>query len=357
MSFLRVLAIETSCDDTSVAFVRDDGWVDGVVSANQDLAHSPFGGVVPEIASRNHTLTILPLIETLIQKTGIKWADINSIAVTNRPGLMGSLMVGVVTAQTLASAHKLPVIGVNHLEGHLLAPFLKDAEYAPPETFEAPYLALAISGGHTQIYDVAEVGEYFILGKTIDDAAGEAFDKFAKMLGLPFPGGVFVDREAKKGNTKSFEFPRPLTRQAGYGDSLDFSFSGLKTAALRLIEKMSLEERVAAQADLCASYQEAIVDILLSKLDTAYKLYGHKRVVLTGGVSANSRLREKASGWAKKKGIDLIVPPIRYCTDNAAMIGFVGAQKLKAGLVNKNIAPSPSSFADDFKSADNQGGR
>lgn len=349
---LRVLAIETSCDDTSVAFVCENGWVDGVVSANQDLAHSPFGGVVPEIASRNHTLTLLPLIETLLQKTKIKWSDVQGIAVTSRPGLMGSLMVGVVTAKTLAAAHGLPIIGVNHLEGHLLAPFLRDEEYAPPADFQAPYLALAISGGHTQIYDVAEVGFYTVLGKTIDDAAGEAFDKFAKMLGLPFPGGVFVDKLARNGDTKKYKFPRPLSRANGYGDDLDFSFSGLKTSALRMIEKMSPEERKAEEADLCASYQEAIVDTLLSKLETARTLFGHTRVVLTGGVSANSRLRDKAAAWAKKKGVELIVPPIRYCTDNAAMIGYVGATKLKLGQISSpDLAPSAYSLDGDFKEA------
>ncbi len=351
-SGLRVLAIETSCDDTSVAFVCENGWVDGVVSANQDLAHSPFGGVVPEIASRNHTLTLLPLIETLLQKTKIKWSDVQGIAVTSRPGLMGSLMVGVVTAKTLAAAHKLPVIGVNHLEGHLLAPFLRDEEYAPPDGFQAPYLALAISGGHTQIYDVTKVGSYTVLGKTIDDAAGEAFDKFAKMLGLPFPGGIFVDKAARNGDAKKYKFPRPLSRANGYGDDLDFSFSGLKTSALRMIEKMSPEQRAGEQADLCASYQEAIVDTLLSKLETARSLYGHTRVVLTGGVSANSRLRDKASAWAKKKNVDLIVPPIRYCTDNAAMIGYVGAIKLKMGQISSSdLAPSAFSLEGDFKEA------
>lgn len=336
----RVLAIETSCDDTSVAVVRSDGWVESVVSADQDLQHQPFGGVVPEIASRNHTLQVLPSLELALERAGVTFKDIGGIVVTSRPGLIGSLMVGVVTAKTLAAALKLPFLGVNHLEAHLLAPFLKDAEYAPPSDFAPPYLALAISGGHTQIYDVHAFGDYEVLGRTIDDAAGEAFDKFAKMVGLGFPGGAKVDKLAKQGDRKAFSFPRPFLDDA----RLDFSFSGLKTAALRILQKMTPEEIEAHKADLCASYQEAIVDCLVGKLDQALSVHDVTRVVLTGGVSANSRLREATEAWAAKRGLQLVVPPLRYCTDNAAMVGFAGILRLNRGeRSDQSLAPLPQS--------------
>jgi N6-L-threonylcarbamoyladenine synthase len=332
----RVLAIETSCDDTSVAVVRHDGWVESVVSADQDLYHKPFGGVVPEIASRNHTLQLLPTLELALERSGRGWPDIGGIAVTSRPGLIGSLMVGVVTAKTLAAALEKPFIGVNHLEAHLLAPFLKDAESAPPADFAPPYLALAISGGHTQIYSVKAFGEYQVLGRTIDDAAGEAFDKFAKMIGLGFPGGAKVDRLAKQGDPKAYAFPRPFLEDA----RLDFSFSGLKTAGLRVLQKMTPEEIESRKADLCASFQEAIVDCLIGKFDQALKVHKASRVVLTGGVSANSRLREVAETWAARRRVQLVVPPLRYCTDNAAMVGFAGILRLNQGeRSDQSLAP------------------
>lgn len=333
----RVLAIETSCDDTSVAVVRHDGWVESVVSADQDLQHQPFGGVVPEIASRNHTLQLLPAAELALEKANLTFKDIGGIAVTSRPGLIGSLMVGVVTAKTLAAALNLPLIGVNHLEAHLLAPFLRDAQYAPPEGFAPPYLALAISGGHTQIYLVRAFGDYEVLGRTIDDAAGEAFDKFAKMVGLGFPGGAKVDKLAKSGDQKAFPFPRPFLDDA----RLDFSFSGLKTAALRILQKMSPAEIEARKADLCASYQEAIVDCLVGKFDQALSVNDDiTRAVLTGGVSANSRLREATEAWARKRRVQLVVPPLRYCTDNAAMVGYAGILRLNRGeKSDQSLAP------------------
>lgn len=341
----RVLAIETSCDDTSVAVVRHDGWVESVVSADQDLAHRPFGGVVPEIASRNHTLQLLPLVQVALEKAGRAWSEIGGIVVTSRPGLIGSLMVGVVSAKTLALAHKLPLIGVNHLEAHLLAPFVKDKDYAPPADFAPPYLALAISGGHTQLYRVEEFGRYYVLGRTIDDAAGEAFDKFAKMIGLGFPGGVKVDQLAKLGDPAAFAFPRPFLDEA----RLDFSFSGLKTAGLRVLQKMTAEEIEARKPDLCASYQEAIVDCLIGKFDQALQVHPEKRVVLTGGVSANSRLRQAAAEWAAKRGVTLVVPPLRYCTDNAAMVGYAGILRLNRGeQSDQSLAPFAQSHPGDF---------
>lgn len=345
MLFHKVLAIETSCDDTSLAIVRDNGWVDAVVSANQDLQHRDFGGVVPEIASRNHTINLLPLLKVCLEKASVNWDDIDGIAVTSRPGLMGSLIVGLVTAKTLALSQEKPFLGVNHLEAHLLAPFLRDEKYQPPEQFEYPYIALAISGGHTHLYRVEGLGRYVVLGQTMDDAAGEAYDKFAKMMGLGFPGGIKVDHFAKQGDVTAHSFPRPLMNE----DNFNFSFSGLKTAALRKLEKMSDEEKERERENLCASYQEAIVDVLLSRLDKAVDRFQLPRAVLTGGVSANSRLRARGMEWAQKKGVELVVPPIRYCTDNAAMVGYVGIQRLNRGEVSDHrLAPSPRVAPDDF---------
>lgn len=341
----RVLAIETSCDDTSVAVVEKTGWVHSVVSASQDLEHEPYGGIVPEIACRNHSIALIPLIEEALKKANMTWQDIPAIAVTNRPGLVGSLIVGLITAKSLAQARHIPFIGVNHLEGHLLAPFLKDAQYAPPEDFDYPYVGLAISGGHTSLYHIKGLGEYEVLGTTKDDAAGEAFDKFAKMAGLGFPGGVRVDREAQKGNPQAYEFPRSMI----HDDTFDMSFSGLKSSGQRLLEQMGPEEVKKHLPDLCASFQEAIVDVLIAKLEKAAKKFKAKRVILTGGVSANSRLRARAEDWAKRKGFKLVVPPLRYCTDNAAMIGYVGVLRLNRGEISSlDLGPSPQSLPQDF---------
>ncbi|MCB0349591.1 MAG: tRNA (adenosine(37)-N6)-threonylcarbamoyltransferase complex transferase subunit TsaD [Bdellovibrionales bacterium] len=348
MSFEYVLAIETSCDDTSVAIVRQDGYVVECLAANQDLVHQPFGGVVPEIASRNHTLQILPLVEKVLEKSEFTIDKIDGLAVTSRPGLIGSLLVGVVTAKTLALIHDRPLIGVNHLEAHLLAPFLYDDEFSKPQDLKFPYLALAISGGHTQLYLVHDFGQYEVLGRTVDDAAGEAFDKFAKRLGLSFPGGVQVDRLAKDGDKNKYALPRTMVHE----DSYNFSFSGLKSAATRLVDSLSDSERLSERAHLCASFQEAVVESLMYKLNKAAQELSISRVVLTGGVSANSRLREVSEAWAKKNKITLFVPPIRYCTDNAAMVGFAGVQRLiKGESSDQNLSASASSLPSDFKEA------
>lgn len=342
----RVLAIETSCDDTSVAIVDRSGWVHAVVSASQDLEHEIYGGIVPEIAARNHSLALIPLIEEAFKKAQMTWSDVQGIAVTNRPGLVGALIVGLVTAKSLAQAKKLPFFGVNHLEGHLLAPFLKDAQYSPPEDFGYPYVGLAISGGHTSLYQIKGLGEYRVLGATKDDAAGECFDKFAKMAGLGFPGGVRVDQLAKTGNPQAFDFPRSMI----HDDTFDMSFSGLKSSGQRMIEHLGPELVHEQLPDLCASFQEAIVDVLIAKLDRAAKVYRSKRVILTGGVSANSRLRERAEEWAEKKGLTLVIPPIRYCTDNAAMIGYAGVLHMARGEFSPiELGPSPQALITDFK--------
>ncbi len=341
----NVLAIETSCDDTSVAIVKKTGWVQSVVSASQDLEHAPYGGIVPEIASRNHSIALIPLIEEALKNANMSWNEIQGIAVTNRPGLIGALIVGLVTAKTISQIRGIPYLGINHLEGHLLAPFLRDKEYAPPDDFDYPYLGLAISGGHTSLYIIRGLGDYEVIGATKDDAAGEAFDKFAKMVGLGFPGGVRVDHEAKKGSVDFHNFPRSLIN-----DGFDMSFSGLKSSAQRLVEEWGAEKTRAHLPDLCASYQEAIVDVLLSKLDQAAKKFKIKKIILTGGVSANSRLRLRAQEMASKNSYQLVIPPIRYCTDNAAMIGYVGALRMARGEHSDlNLGPSPQALADDFK--------
>lgn len=341
----KVLAIETSCDDTSVAIVGNDGRVFSMVSAAQDLEHAPYGGIVPEIASRNHTRALLPLVEKALEKGSFSWGDIQGIAVTNRPGLVGALIVGLVTAKSLAQSLGIPFIGVNHLEGHLLAPFLKDSEYQSPQEFDYPYVALAISGGHTSLYLIHEFGKYEVLGATKDDAAGEAFDKFAKMLGLGFPGGIQVDQLARNGDVNAYPFPRSMI----HDDTFDMSFSGLKSSAQRLIQKLGQDEVEKNKANLCASFQEAIVDILIAKLGAAAERCHCQRMILTGGVSANSRLRDRANEWALKKNMKLILPPLRYCTDNAAMIGYVGIRYLNKGISSDlSLGPYPQLLPTDF---------
>lgn len=343
--FEKVLAIETSCDDTSVSIVDRSGWVHSLVSATKDLDHEPYGGIVPEIASRNHSIALIPLIEEALKKAHFGWSDIDGIVVTSRPGLVGALIVGVVTAKSLSQAKGITYLGVNHLEGHLLAPFLKDSDYAPPADFDYPYVGLAISGGHTSLYYIEGPGVYKVLGATKDDAAGEAFDKFAKMAGLGFPGGVKIDQISKSGNIAAYDFPRSMLH-----DGFDMSFSGLKASGQRLLEQLGPEEVLKNLPDLCASYQEAIVDVLIAKLERAAKAMKTKRVILTGGVSANSRLRARAQEWAVRKRMTLVVPPLRYCTDNAAMIGYAGILRMNRGeFSDMNLAPLPHLQDGDFQ--------
>ena len=323
--FNYVLGIETSCDDTSCAVVDKDGFVLAMLSANQDSVHKPFGGIVPEIASRNHTVTLLPLVDQVLKKANLTIDDIDGIAATNRPGLLGSLLVGMVTAKTLSLSLNKPWIGVHHIEGHLMAPFLNDETYKAPTDWKFPFLSLVVSGGHTSLFKVLEFGKYELLGATIDDAAGEAFDKFAKMAGLGYPGGVQVDNLAKKGKRDAYAFPRALIKE----DNYQFSFSGLKTSAQRTLNELGEEKAKANIEDLCASYQEAIVDVLFEKTMKAAREHKIKHVTVTGGVSANSRLREKFQSESK---ITTAIPPLRFCTDNAAMIGLTGLKYLNKGL-------------------------
>ncbi len=342
---MRVLAFETSCDDTSVAVVDGTGTVSSLRAAHQDQAHARYGGVVPEIASRNHTQHILQLMDQVIKESGFSLEQIDGIVTTNRPGLMGSLMVGVMTAKTLALALQKPVLGVNHLEGHLLAPFLRDSYYQQIEDFKPQYVALAVSGGHSSIYLIEDFKKYRVLGKTRDDAAGEALDKFAKMAGLGFPGGARVDRAALSGDTTKFVFPRAVLGE----DSLDFSFSGLKSAAQRLISSMAPEELATHLNDLCAGFQEAVVQVLLMKLKLAVEKTAVRKVILTGGVSSNSRLRALVTEWGVKEKILVLIPPLRFCTDNAAMIGLVGAWRMSLGeFSDLSLSPSPEVDPTDF---------
>lgn len=339
----KVLAVETSCDDTSVAVVDLHGYVINQVSANQDLQHAPFGGIVPEIASRNHSIALLPLIDHVLQKSNLTWNDIDGLSVTNRPGLIGSLIVGIMTLKSISQSYGLPLIGVNHLEGHLLAPFLKDDQYQPPADFDYPYIALAVSGGHSSLYWVKSFSEYVVIGTTKDDAAGEAFDKFAKMVGLGYPGGVQVDKMAVKGDVSKYSFPRSLALE----DNLMMSFSGLKSSAQRLLNKMPTEQIESEKPHLCASYQEAIVDVLVTKLLKAAERYKCRKLVITGGVSANSRLRQRIEDLSKS--YQIVVPPVRYCTDNAAMIGYAGILRLNRGQQHGlSLGPSAQLYEDDF---------
>lgn len=340
----KVLSVETSCDDTSVAIVDQSGFVVKQVSAHQDLQHAPFGGIVPEIASRNHSIALLPLIQHCLNEAQLDWSQIDGLTVTNRPGLIGSLIVGIMTLKSVSQSFQIPLIGVNHLEGHLLAPFLKDAEYQPPADFNYPYIALAVSGGHTSLYWVQSFANYTIIGTTKDDAAGEAFDKFAKMAGLGYPGGVKVDQASQLGDRTKYQFPRSLTLE----DNLMMSFSGLKSAAHRLLEKMPASEIEKERSHLCASFQEAIVDVLVSKLVKAAERFNCHKLVITGGVSANSRLRERIQTLAGQ--YQIVIPPIRYCTDNAAMIGYAGILRLNRGeRSGLDLAPSSHINEEDFK--------
>jgi N6-L-threonylcarbamoyladenine synthase len=313
-----ILGVESSCDETAAAVVQDGRLLLSSVIASQVDVHARYGGVVPEIASRHHIEAIAPVILQALDDAGLSLAEIDGVAVTRGPGLIGSLLVGLSAAKALAFARHLPLAGVNHLEGHVAAIFLTD----PPPEF--PFVALVVSG-HTTIYLVEDFSRFTVLGQTRDDAAGEAFDKAAKLLEIGYPGGVMIDRLAKQGNLSAIAFPR------GMRDGLDFSFSGLKTALLMWLRKRGTPITPAEMPDVAASYQEAIVDVLVEKTLRAAAMTSVSRVVVCGGVAANSRLRARFSDDAARSGIAFFVPPPGLCTDNAAMIAVVGGHLLERG--------------------------
>ena len=318
---MKILGIETSCDETAAAVVEDGRRALSDVVATQIELHRRWGGVVPELASRNHVMQVMPVVDEALGRAGVAPADLDGVAVTSGPGLIGALLVGVQVAKALAFAWDKPLARVNHLEGHLVASFLAER---PPEF---PFLGLVVSGGHTSLYAAEAFGRYRLLGATRDDAAGEAFDKGAKLLGLPYPGGIAIDRLAKEGDAGAVRFPRAIVR----GSELDFSFSGLKTALLHHVRKHGVPEGKAL-ADLCASYQEAIVGALVQKLFRAARTYQFRRVVLAGGVAANSRLRAAvAARAAEYDDVEVFLPAPKLCTDNAAMIAVAGTHALRRG--------------------------
>jgi N6-L-threonylcarbamoyladenine synthase len=314
-----ILAIESSCDDTAAAVLHNDKVLSNVV-ANQ-LIHNQYGGVVPELASRAHQQNIVPVIDAALRKANIQKEQLSAIAFTQGPGLMGSLLVGSSFAKSLALALQIPLISVNHMHAHILAHFIDEEGFDKPDF---PFLALTISGGHTQIVRVDGFFEMTIIGETTDDAVGEAFDKSAKILGLPYPGGPLVDKYAQLGNPKAFAFTKPKV------PGLDFSFSGLKTAILYFIQKKKIENPAFIEEnlnDICASIQHTIIEILMDKLKLAVKETGIKQIAIGGGVSANSGIRNTLKETENKYGWKTFIPKFEYTTDNAAMIGIVGYQK------------------------------
>lgn len=313
-----VLGIETSCDETASAVVKEGQLLSNVI-ASQIKDHSQYGGVVPEIASRKHIEAINPVVRQSLADAGITLKQIEGIAVTRGPGLIGSLLIGLSSAKALAFALDIPFVGVNHLEGHITASFL--AEKKP----QFPFAALVVSGGHTNVYLVKNYHEFQLLGQTRDDAAGEAFDKAAKLLNLGYPGGVVIDKIAKSGNPNAFNFPRAMK------DSTDFSFSGLKTSLLTMLKKRGRQFEKNELPDIAASYQEAIIDVLVAKTLRAARENNISQIVVCGGVAANSRLRQKFTQTAAAHRMELFIPPVILCTDNAAMIAALGEIILKNG--------------------------
>ncbi len=316
---MRILGLETSCDDTGVALYDSQvGLLAHRLFSQIDL-HIDYGGVVPELASRDHIRKALPLIRTVMEEAHTVSSEIDGIAYTAGPGLAGALLVGAALGRSLAFAWNVPCVAIHHMEGHLLSPMLE------PDPPAFPFTALLVSGGHTLLASVGGVGQYQILGESVDDAAGEAFDKTAKLLGLGYPGGPAMARVAQHGTPGRFQFPRPMTDRPG----LDFSFSGLKTAAAIAIQKLTLNEQTIA--DIALSFEEAVVDTLATKCKRALDETGHGRLVVAGGVSANRRLREQLVRMAESRGVRVYYPRPEFCTDNGAMIAYVGYLRLSAG--------------------------
>ncbi|MEM9075482.1 MAG: tRNA (adenosine(37)-N6)-threonylcarbamoyltransferase complex transferase subunit TsaD [Bacteroidota bacterium] len=328
---IYILAIESSCDDTSAAVLCNTKVLSNVV-ATQEI-HKQYGGVVPELASRAHQQNIVPVVHQALAKANIDKKQLSAIAFTRGPGLMGSLLVGTSFAKSLALALHIPLIEVNHMEAHILAHFIADEDMTAPPF---PFLGMTISGGHTQIVKVNDYFDMEVLGETLDDAVGEAFDKSAKLMGLPYPGGPLVDKHAKQGNANAFSFPKPKV------DGLNFSFSGLKTSILYFLQKQTktnpdfVEENI---DDICASVQHTILEILMEKLGKAAELTGITHVAIGGGVAANSGIRQRLSDARETRGWTTYIPKFQYCTDNAAMIGIVGYLKFQGNqFTDQSIA-------------------
>ncbi len=324
---MRILGIETSCDETGIAIYDDKlGLLSHQLYSQVDL-HADYGGVVPELASRDHVRKIVPLVQESMKEANCSKEEIDGVAYTQGPGLIGALLVGSSVGRSLAFAWGVPSVGVHHMEGHLLAPMLED------EKPEFPFVALLVSGGHTMLVRVDGIGEYELLGESLDDAAGEAFDKTAKLLGLDYPGGPRLAKLADKGEPSSYHFPRPMTDRPG----LDFSFSGLKTYAANTIRDAEMTEQV--KANIAFAFQQAVVDTLVIKCRRALKETGLKRLVIAGGVSANIHLRNELAELMQKLRGKVYYPSLAYCTDNGAMIAYAGLQRLKAGQT-ESIAAS-----------------
>ncbi|MGB6984827.1 MAG: tRNA (adenosine(37)-N6)-threonylcarbamoyltransferase complex transferase subunit TsaD [Candidatus Aquilonibacter sp.] len=320
---MLLLGIETSCDDTATALVRDGRNVLSSVSTNQDAFHAKYGGIVPEIASRQHVALLSAAVDDALGRAETRLADVDAIAVTRGPGLIGSLVVGVAAAKALAFAANKPLYAVNHLHGHIFAAFL-DRDEEPPY----PFLALLVSGGHSQLVDVRSATEMRIIGRTRDDAAGEAYDKTARLLGLPYPGGPQLDALARTGNPKAHAFPRHRP-DAG---ALDLSFSGLKTSVRYFLE--SDAGRNANPADVAASFQAAVIDVLMTRVESAFANGNYRALVVSGGVAANSELQARVHAWSARKGVPAFIPPPKYCTDNAAMIAAAAYRQRAIALVD-----------------------
>ncbi|WP_087018908.1 tRNA (adenosine(37)-N6)-threonylcarbamoyltransferase complex transferase subunit TsaD [Thaumasiovibrio subtropicus] len=318
---MRILGIETSCDETGIAIYDDEKGLLAHQLYSQVKLHADYGGVVPELASRDHVKKTIPLIQAALKQANLTKDDIDGVAFTAGPGLVGALLVGATIGRSIAYAWDVPAVPVHHMEGHLLAPMLED------DVPEFPFVALLVSGGHTLLVDVKEIGEYTILGESIDDAAGEAFDKTAKLMGLDYPGGPRLAKLAEHGTEGRFTFPRPMTDRPG----LDFSFSGLKTFAANTIRANEDDEQT--RADIAFAFQQAVVDTLAIKCKRALKETGRKRLVIAGGVSANVYLREQLAEMMTKMNGKVYYPRNEFCTDNGAMIAYAGMQRLKNGEV------------------------
>ena len=338
-----ILGIESSCDDTSAAIISDGYILSNIVSSQK--IHNDYGGVVPELASRAHLLHIIPVIDTAIKKAGIKKNDLSAIAFTQGPGLLGSLLVGCSFAKALSLSLNIPLIGINHMQGHIMSHFIKERNNVENIHPKFPFLCLTVSGGHTQIVIVKSYNEMKVIGETLDDAAGEAFDKSAKILGLPYPGGPVIDKYSKFGDKKRFVFGRHKVGE------LNFSYSGIKTSILRLIEKGLNENSKFIEEnlnDLCASIQHTIIDILIKKIMKASNETGINEIAIAGGVSANTYFRKRLLELKSKYRKNVFIPKFEYCTDNAAMIAINGYYKfLDKNFNNQSIIPKSRLYLND----------